>query len=170
MLLKAVPSLGPVVHGRKLMDEFSQAVTDVQVSCSALLEAQCFTLNKLPEGVPCAGVYMFSENGQVLYVGRTNNLRMRLRYHTRNSHNQATFAFLLARHNTGQTKATYKKRGSRADLLRDPTFRSAFDKARERIREMNIQFIEESDPIRQSLLEICAALRTGAKYNSFDNH
>jgi hypothetical protein len=54
--------------------------------------------------------------------------------------------------------------------MKDPDFRSAFDKARERIRGMDVQFIEETDPTRQALLEICAALRAEATYNDFDNH
>jgi hypothetical protein len=119
--------------------------------------------------MPLAGIYLFSEDGQTLYVGRTNRLRRRLQDHARNSQSQAPFAFLLAREETSK-KAAYQTRGSRRDLMKDPDFRSAFDKARERIRGMAVQFIEETDPTRQALLEICAALRAEATYNDFDNH
>ncbi len=61
-------------------------------------------------------------------------------------------------------------RSSRADLLTQPNFRSAFDAARQRIKEMDVQFVEETDPIRQALLEICTAMRVRARYNDFDNH
>ncbi len=152
------------------MDEFTQAVKDVEQKCSELLTSPRFKMDSLPKNMLLSGIYLFSENGQALYVGRTNKLRNRLRYHTRNSHNQATFAFLLAREETGKKKATYRKSGSRSDLLEDPEFRAAFDRSRERIRGMDIQFIEETEPTRQALLEICAALRAGAKYNGFDNH
>ncbi len=152
------------------MDEFAKVVRDVEEKCSTLLASPRFKMGSLPKDVPLAGIYLFSDNGQTLYVGRTNRLRNRLQYHTRNNHNQATFAFLLAREETGKTKATYRKSGSRSDLLQDPTFRAAFDRARERIRRMDIQFIDETGPTRQALLEICAALRAGAKYNDFDNH
>lgn len=152
------------------MDEFTQAVKDVEEKCSALLTSPHYSMGSLPKRMPQSGIYLFSENGRALYVGRTNKLRNRLQYHTRSNHNQATFAFLLAREETGRTKATYRRSGSRSDLLNDPVFRSAFDRARERIREMDIQFIEETQPTRQALLEICAALRAGAKYNDFDNH
>jgi hypothetical protein len=30
---------------------------------------------------------------------------------------------------------------------------------------MSVQWIEEKDPVKQTLLEVFAALRTGAKYN-----
>jgi len=35
---------------------------------------------------------------------------------------------------------------------------------------MEVQFIEENDPVHQTILEVLAALRTKAKYNDFDNH
>ena len=152
------------------MDEFAQAVKDVEEKCSVLLTSPQYRMGALPKEMPCAGVYIFSEDGRALYVGRTNNLRKRLQYHMRNHHNQATFAFLLAREQTGNTRATYQKEGSRNDLLSQPAFRSAFDSARERIRKMDVQFIEELNPIRQALFEICAALRAKARYNDFDNH
>jgi len=120
--------------------------------------------------MPLAGLYIFSEDGHALYVGRTNKMRKRLQYHTRNNHGQAIFAFLLAREQTGNKKATYKKEGSRDDLLSQPAFRSVFDSARERIKRMDVQFIEEMNPIRQALLEICASLQAKAKYNDFDDH
>jgi len=116
------------------------------------------------------GVYIFSEDGHALYVGRTNNMRKRFQYHTRNNHNQAAFAFLLARAQTGNKKVTYKKEGSRDDLLSQSAFRSVFKSARERIKRMDVQFIEELNPIRQVLLEIFAFLQAKAKYNDFDNH
>lgn len=135
-----------------------------------LLAAPTHTVRTLPKDMPSAGIHLFSEAGRPLYVGRTNNLRKRLQYHTRNNHNQATFAFLLARHKTGRLKASYPPRGSRKDLLTDPEFRAAFDAARKRICRMDVQFVEEADPIRQALLEVYAALEPRAEYNNFDNH
>jgi len=120
--------------------------------------------------MPEPGIYLFSEGGQPLYVGRTNRLRNRLQYHTRNNHNQATFAFLLARYQTGNLKASYKPEGSRKDLLENLEFRAAFDTARERIRKMDVQFVEEPDPIKQTILEVFTAFETEAEFNDFDNH
>lgn len=152
------------------MDEFSAAIKDVEKKCSELLQSASCKFAALPKVMPTAGVYIYSENGKMLYVGRTSNLRRRLQYHTRNNHNQATFAFLLARHRTGKMKASYQTVGSRSDLLSNGDFRAAFDNARAAIREMDIQFIEETDPTKQALLEICTAMKSGAKYNDFDNH
>ena len=119
--------------------------------------------------MPGRGVYLFSEKGHMLYVGRSNNLRKRLQLHTRNSHNQATFAFLIARDKTGIKKASYQRKRGRAYLLEhNQSFRDAFDDARKWIPYMDVRFVEERDGARQALLEICVALRTKAKYNRFD--
>jgi len=74
--------------------------------------------------MPSAGVYLLSEDGRALYVGRSNTLRKRLQGHTHNNHNQATFAFLLARRQTGNLTPSYQAKGSRQDLLNDPEFRA----------------------------------------------
>jgi len=152
------------------MNEFDQAVSDVEIKYSKLLASHKHRMDNLPKDMPLAGIYLLSEHGKSLYVGRTNKLRNRLKYHTQNNHNQATFAFLLAREKTGKIKASYQKAGSREDLLTQPDFRSAFDEARQRIKEMDVQFVEEADPIRQALLEIYTAMSVRARYNDFDNH
>ncbi len=153
-----------------MADQFDEVVNLVKESCECLLAAPKHTVRTLPKDMPKAGVYLFSEAGRPLYVGRAKTLRKRLQNHTHNSHNQATFAFLLARHETGNLKASYQPRGSRKDLLTDPEFRAAFDAARERVRHMDVQFVEEADPIRQAILEVYAALETRAEYNDFDTH
>ena len=152
------------------MNEFAQAISDVDKKYSILLASPKHRMDNLPKDMPLAGIYLLSECSKALYVGRSNKLWNRLQYHTRNNHNQATFAFLLAREKTGKTKASYQKAGSREDLLSQLDFRSAFDAARQRIKEMDVQFVEETDSIRQALLEICTAMRVRARYNDFDNH
>jgi hypothetical protein len=153
-----------------MTDPFDEIISRVKDQYDMLLASPKHTIADLPKKIPNAGVYLFSQAGRPLYVGRTNNLRKRLQYHTRNNHNQATFAFLLARHETGILKASYKQKGSRQDLLTNDNFRKAFDAARLQIRTMDVQFIEEKDPVYQTILEVLAALRTKAKYNDFDNH
>src|SRR3974390_2543616 len=123
--------------------QFDKVIADVKQKFDDLKASVKCCVSSLPKNMPSAGIYLFSEDGIPLYVGRTNNLRKRLQYHTRNNHNQATFAFLLARHQTGNLKASYQAKGLRQDLLSDPKFRAAFDAARQRIREMDVQFAEE---------------------------
>jgi hypothetical protein len=153
-----------------MTDSFDRIVVDTKCKFVDLQSSTKHCMAKLPMNMPSAGIYLFSENGCPLYVGRTNSLRKRLQNHIRNNHHQATFAFLLARHQTGETKASYKPNGSRQDLLSIPEFRIAFDNARQRIKNMDIQFVEEKDPIKQAILEIYTAVQTQAKYNNFENH
>jgi len=153
-----------------MTDRFDEVVACVRQKFAELHAGSKYTLATLPNNIPDAGVYLFSESDCPLYVGRTNSLSKRLQYHTRNNHNQATFAFLLARHETGNIRASYQQKGSRRDLLNDPAFRAAFDAARDRIRRMDVQFVEERDPIKQTILEVFTALQTKARFNDFDNH
>lgn len=125
-------------------------------------------VDSLPPQMPRSGIYLFSERDKHLYVGRSKRLRQRLRYHSSDRYLMASFAFLLAREETGQTKATYTKRGSRAELQQQPAFQIAFSRSSSRIRAMDIRFVEESDPVRQALLEVYAAISLNTSYNKFD--
>ena len=51
-----------------------------------------------------------------------------------------------------------------------PKFRKAFADAKARIRAMDIRFTEESDQVRQALLEIYIAVLLDAPYNDFKTH
>jgi predicted GIY-YIG superfamily endonuclease len=128
--------------------------------------------SSLPTAIPARGVYLFSEGETHLYVGRTNGIRKRLQNHCRlgGTHFTATFAFRIAREETGKLKASYKKEGSRAALASDPMFAAAFAKAKSRVNGMDIRFVEETDPTKQALLEIYAATALATRSNDFDNH
>lgn len=119
------------------------------------------------------GVYLFSEGERHLYVGRTNHVQRRYGLHCRPSaqHNQAVFAFKLARHETGNLRAAYTSgEGSRKFLAADPTFNEAFAVAKARVRAMDFRWVEEADPVRQCLLEVYVAVVLQTPYNDFDNH
>jgi len=126
----------------------------------------------LPREMPKRGIYLFSEGPTHLYVGRTNRLRQRLQNHCLQSgtHYTATFAFRMARRDTGRVRATYTKAGSREALTSDPQFASAFEVAKRRAAAMDIRYVEEPDATRQALLEIYAATVLGTPYNDFENH
>ncbi len=130
------------------------------------------TVATLPREMPLAGIYLFSEAGENLYVGRTNTIKKRLQNHCRPSsgHNSATFAFRLARQITGLTQATYTAQGSRSDLEQDPKFSPIFSEQKHRVRNMSVQFVSEPEPMRQALLEMYVAVSLGTPHNDFDNH
>ena len=124
----------------------------------------------LPDSMPTAGIYLFSENGRHLYVGRSNKIRKQLSNHCRPSatHKMAAFAFRLAREATGKLKATYKKYGSRDDLMLGAAFAQAFKMAKARIRKMDVRCVEEKDPVRQTILKIYVAVALQTPYNDFN--
>lgn len=126
----------------------------------------------MPMQMPRAGIYVFSEGDQTLYVGRSNDIRGRIGRHCRPgaTHRMAAFAFRLAREKTGRLAASYTTAGSRADLIRDAAFLAAFNEAKARIRKMDLRYVEVVEPVTQALLEMYAAMALDAKYNDFDNH
>ena len=127
----------------------------------------------LPCNMPLSGVYLFSENGKPMYVGRSNVLRKRHGRHCLPgaTYKQAAFAFQLAREATGKIKAAYVAgKDSRKGLMEDPAFAAAFKAAKERIRKMDYRYVEEPDQNRQALLEIYCAVVLSTPYNDFKTH
>ena len=51
------------------MDEFTQAITDIEKKYEALLKSPKYIMSALPKEIPNAGIYIFSENGLTFYVG-----------------------------------------------------------------------------------------------------
>ena len=127
------------------------------------------TAQDIPRDTPLGGVYLFSEGSTPLYVGRTKRpIFVRIRNHFSTAPD-CPFAWLLAREATGK-KPAYKPDGSRTALLKDPVFKAAYERAKNRIRKMRVRYIHEPDPTAQALLEIYVAVATRARYNDFNTH
>lgn len=126
----------------------------------------------LPASVSGPGVYLFSEHGADLYVGRTRDLRRRIRQHANPSsrHRVAALAFRLAREATGHLNATYGTEGSRDALSANQEFAAAFDKEKVRIASMTVRAIEIRDDLTQCLFEIYAATVLATRHNAFRTH
>ncbi len=137
------------------------------------MQSEPLRANQLPPKERGAGVYTFSENGKVIYVGRTNNVKGRFRQHTSDSskHNQAALAYKFARQILNIPKPTYKAdEFSRDNLMSNAEFVGAFLSEKRRLRELEFRFVEESDPTRQALLEIYVSEVCDSPNNDFDNH
>lgn len=152
--------------------KFAKIIPTVHEAYLRLIAMKPVKRSALPATMPTCGVYLFSEGGRHLYVGRSNGIRKRIGRHCRPSaaHWMATFAFRLARKKTRRLTATYRQKGSRADLLNDPAFAKAFREAKVRIQRMDIRFVEETDQTRQTLLELYAATALATPYNDFNTH
>lgn len=153
-------------------DAFKQFVETLHPSFERLMQMAPLKMSALPKTLPDKCIYLLSEKENHLYVGRTRRLRNRLRQHSvaGAQHNQAVFAFKLARETTGRLTAAYSSVGSRVALLAETAFGEAFKQAKTRVRNMDLRFVEEADPTRQALLEIYASVVLRTKYNDFDTH
>ena len=149
---------------------FAKAANSLEASYRLLVKMKPVTVGTMPKSMPARGVYLFSEGKKHLYVGRSNKLHTRPLRHC-GTHRMAAFAFRLAREATGFVKPSYKRGDeSREGLMKNPRFVREFNKAKDRIRKMDLRFVEESDQTRQALLEIYCAVALKAPYNDFNTH
>jgi hypothetical protein len=117
------------------------------------------------------GIYLFTEQGKHLYVGRTRKLRGRIRGHSKPTSrtNQAHFAVHLARE-------TYQKEYGEPPQkpFRNHTeFQRHFTAAKQRIAAMDVRYVltpPSSMDALQAVLEIYVALELQARYNDFATH
>jgi len=153
----------------KMDSKFQYLIEGLHHKYEELLKMTPVTVDTAPKDTPKGGVYLFSEGSRNLYAGRTKRfIRYRLKDHVSTA-DDCPFAWRLAREKTGK-KATYKIKGSRKELLKDPDFKAEYEKSKARIRKMQVRYVGEDDPLRQTLLEIYIAVVSEAKYNDFDTH
>jgi hypothetical protein len=150
--------------------KFRNLIEQLPAKCKELTETHPVRVSSLPRDLPKSGIYVFYEDGEALYVGRTNSMRRRLQHHCSRSAKDAPLAFRIARKETGYLTATYKPKGSRSELRSNPEFEEAYLQAKGKIREMDIRYVEIEDQALQALLEIYATLELDAEYNDFDTH
>jgi hypothetical protein len=151
-------------------DKFKDLISQLHTKFEILMAMPPVTVDTVPKDTPTGGVYLFSVGNDHLYVGRTKrSIRHRLKDHVSTA-DDCPFAWRLARETTKQLKASYRREGSRADLLSRHEFKCAYDDAKARIRCMDVRYVGEGNPLRQALLEIYVAVATDAKHNDFDTH
>jgi hypothetical protein len=150
---------------------FASAVETLVPSFERLIAMAPVTNGLLPPTSPKCGVYLFTESGRHLYVGRSNNIPRRYDAHRYGGANSSPFALKLARERTGKLVASYKPgKDSIAGLMKDPEFIAAFNDAKARIRRMEFRCVGEDDQMRQMLLEIYCTVALGTPYNDFSTH
>lgn len=152
---------------------FARVVDQLHPAFERLLAILPTRHGRLPRDMPTQGVYLFNEGDRHLYAGRSNHLRNRVGQHCRpgSQHNQAVFAFRLAREATGMVTPAYSTgMGSRKNLATDAVFAEAFTAAKARVRAMDYRCVEEADQTRQALLELYRAIALRCPYNDFNTH
>lgn len=149
--------------------DFAKFTEQLETKYAALMSMPPVIAEEVPGDTPVGGIYLFSEQGIPLYTGRT---RRRIAIRIRNHFSTAPdcpFAWLLTREVTG-FKATYRREGSRRDLLLRDDFVKLYQEAKTRIRKMDVQYVAESNPLRQTLLEVYTAVSAKSRYNDYDTH
>ena len=115
---------------------------------------------------PRKSVYVLYEKGIPIYVGRSNNMRNRIREHGAVSSDRysATFAFKLLR------EALNKPEGRAEDIER--AHKGEYRRQRERVRAMTFRAVAITDQLEQTLFETYAIIEMGTapKYNDFETH
>lgn len=119
-----------------------------------------------------SGIYVFYNYGQPIYVGRANNIRTRIQYHTRkNSGSEsATFAFNLAKMEFIKQDTTTKKR--RKELMATSEFLEIFNKQKLNLSNCQIKCLKIENDILQTMFEPYLAFKLGTYpiNNTFENH
>ncbi len=154
------------------IDGFNKLMQGLPELLQRLEESEAFEVPNR-KAVPKSGVYVFYENNKPIYVGRSNNMKERLLQHGRRSsgHNQASFAFILAKEAMKvDGKGLRKEQITRKELEGAPGFKQAFSRQKLRVRQMTIRLIGINDQTTQALFEIYASLALNTHYNDFSTH
>ncbi|MGN6151107.1 MAG: GIY-YIG nuclease family protein [Lysobacteraceae bacterium] len=139
---------------------------------AGLLMSPAMSPAALSPSVSGPGVYLLSDRGIDLYVGRTRNLRRRIQQHVAAGSGErvAAFAFRLAREATGHVTASYRRELSRVELMNQSEFAAALNDAKKRIHSMTVRTVRIEDDLTQCLFEIYAATVLSTRHNSFRTH
>ena len=111
------------------------------------------------------GCYVLIENGLPIYVGISRGVLKRLRQHVLGkTHWDASLAYLMASKQVGH-KLT------RAEAMKHPIVKTAFDAAQARLRAASVAFIEIRNDLEIYLFEAyCAMELDTAEWNTFRTH
>ncbi|MET4664985.1 GIY-YIG nuclease family protein [Sphingomonas sp. PvP056] len=151
---------------------FGDAIEGIDASFRRLLACEPITFDTRPRRLPSSVVYLFSDRDQAIYVGRSNKFRQRLGNHCLHGSqtNQASLAFSLACKDVQHIRTKYRRGSSGADELKEvPGLAEAFSRMKQRLRAMEVRYVEELDQVRQALLEMYAALALETKHD-FGTH
>ncbi|MBC7440813.1 MAG: GIY-YIG nuclease family protein [Flavobacterium sp.] len=120
---------------------------------------------------PCKGIYVFYLNGTAIYVGRTNNIKNRIKTHTQrgSGSEKASFAFNLAKK---KYSLTNDAKLWRKDLMKIEEFKKDFEMHKESLADAEFKFIEIENDILQTMFEpyLAYKLKTYPHNNTFENH
>jgi hypothetical protein len=117
------------------------------------------------------GVYVFYEKEDPIYVGRANNIRSRIQWHTRASSGSesASFAFNLAKRDYFSKDEISK---TRKQLMQIEEFIEIFKSHKLKLSNVKFKCIAIENDILQTMFEpyLAYKLQTYPLNNTFENH
>ncbi len=146
--------------------DFLGIIEQMEPLLKRLKECPALAWNKLQD-IPSKGVYAFYENGEAIYVGRSNRMRRRIREHGADSsrHGSATFAFKLLLEAIGEP-GSHRSSAPREEL--EDLHHEEYAEQRRRIRDMTVRVVEIQDQRVQTIFETYAILALDTtRYNTF---
>ena len=151
--------------------QFKQYIDQLPILMEQLKNSKQITIDNL-QTVPAKGIYVFYEKTNPLYVGRSNNMKVRIQSHSRpgSRHGSATFAFILAKEKAGADNKGINTKDERKVLENNDEFKTLYKEAKERVSNMAIRVVSIEDQILQTLFEVYAAIELKTKYNEFGTH
>ena len=155
-------------------DDMNKKFSDIIDSLSELQEQLVNSSQRYRNNLGCipkSGIYVFYENGNPMYVGRTNNMKDRIMTQGRrgSNHNSAQFAFLMARE-VAEKKGIDVIGRTRSELERDPTFKDLFIQSKIRVSKMSIRLVSVEDQIKQAIFQVYLSMELNTPFNDFNTH
>ncbi|UWQ26053.1 GIY-YIG nuclease family protein [Leisingera aquaemixtae] len=136
----------------------------------ALLNQEIYQMSARPKGLDIPAIYVFYEDKNPVYVGRTNKLSQRLQAHVNLSHNSASFALKRTRMRHEEIRrATYKKILSRSDIVNHSIYGATFSEEIQKIKGMGFRFLKVENHIEQYLTELYVTMALDLSTDGFDN-
>ena len=151
--------------------EFQHVIDQMEPLLKKLQDSPAYTFDQL-KGIPDQGVYVFYENGDAIYVGRSNRIPDRLKEHGAKSSTgaSATFALKLLRKKL-KDPGGHRPKYPRKVIDTDSGLKEKFAVERDRVREMKVRVVEIKCQKVQYLFEAYAIISLGTTdYNTFDTY
>jgi len=139
-----------------------------QLMNSTLISATDATSSKLFPSK--GGVYLLYEEEKPLYVGRTDNLKRRVRIHRTSDMGGATFAFKLAKEVAVLANLDLSDAKNKKEMAQHTEFKKLFIGSKERVGRMCVKHVLIEDAITQAIFEPYVHLQLNTPYNDFGNH
>jgi predicted GIY-YIG superfamily endonuclease len=108
---------------------------------------------------------VFINQATPVYVGISRNVVKRLVQHLNfNSHYSANLVY-------GMASEDYPHAMKRDQAMKDELFKEAFFSAQERLRQMNVAFVEVPNDLELYVVEVFASMQLGTgEWNTFRTH